>query len=189
MLLVDYVNIREAGLLKNAQRCLAAHAVHGGVDDRQRFSLAGTGHVGEFGKPVGVGLEHLVAQFRPAGVRQFHAAGGGHLGDFAGNERIEGFDDLRAGTCGERFELSVGEFTTLGVCGSASRTDEGPLAKVDLVAVVLGRVVAGGDHDTGIGAQVLDRKGQQRCGQLCPQEHGVATGLGDDGGGDAGEVS
>ena len=50
------------------------------------------------------------------------------------------------------------------------RHDLAPVAQVDLVAVVLRRVVAGGDHDAGHRAELTDAVGEQRRGQRPRQQ-------------------
>ena len=55
--------------------------------------------------------------------------------------------------------------------------------EVNLVAVVLRWIVAGRDHDAGIGIEVAHGKGGHRCGQLLWQSQGLATGCGDNRGG------
>ena len=52
-----------------------------------------------------------------------------------------------------------------GDLGVGRRHDLAAVAEVDLVAVVLRRVVAGGDHHAGDAAELADREGQQRGGQ------------------------
>ena len=57
-----------------------------------------------------------------------------------------------------------------GDLGVGRRHDLAAVAEVDLVAVVLRRVVAGGDHHAGDAAELADREGQQRRRQR-PREH------------------
>ena len=54
--------------------------------------------------------------------------------------------------------------------GVGRRHDLAAVAEVDLVAVVLGRVVAGGDHHAGDAAELADRVGQHRGGQRPGQQ-------------------
>ena len=90
---------------------------------------------------VEVALEHGLVERLPAVVGQ------GHVGD-----------PLDAGDLGG--DLDVG-----------GRDDLGAVAEVDLVAVVLGRVVAGGDHDAGVGAEEADRVREDGRRQR-PRQHG-----------------
>ena len=62
--------------------------------------------------------------------------------------------------------------------GVHRRHDLRPVEGVDLVAVVLRRVVRGGDHHAGHRAQVPDREGQHRGGQQPGQQPGVEAGGG-----------
>ncbi len=67
------------------------------------------------------------------------------------------------------------------------RHDLAPVAEVDLVAVVARRVVAGGDHDAGVGAEVADGEGEEGRRQGARQQQSAAAGRGHHGRGVAGE--
>ena len=65
-----------------------------------------------------------------------------------------------------------------GDLGVGGRHDLAAVAEVDLVAVVLRRVVAGGDHHAGDAPELADREGQQRGGQRPRQHQGPEPGAG-----------
>jgi hypothetical protein len=71
--------------------------------------------------------------------------------------------------------------------GVDRRRDLRSVAQVDLVAVVLGRVVAGGHHDAGVGAEVQHRERQNGGRRSAGEKHGVESRSGEDGGGIVGE--
>ena len=75
----------------------------------------------------------------------------------------------------------------LGDAGVGRRHDLAAVSQVDLVAVVLGRVVAGGHHHSRDAAELADRVGQQRRGQRPGQHVGREPGTGHHLGGVAGE--
>ena len=78
---------------------------------------------------------------------------------------------------------SAGRHDLRAVAGAAVRA----AAEVDLVAVVLRRVVARGDHDAGVRAEVPDGEGEHRGRQRAGQDGDRDARRGDHGGGVAGE--
>ena len=66
----------------------------------------------------------------------------------------------------------------LGDLGVGGRHDLAAVAEVDLVAVVLRRVVAGGDHHAGDAAELADRERQERCRQGPGEDQGAEAGAG-----------
>ena len=74
-----------------------------------------------------------------------------------------------------------------GDLGVGRRHDLGAVAQVDLVAVVLRRVVRGGDHHAGDAAEVPDAEGDHRSRQRPRRDQGLEAGAGHDLGGVAGE--
>ena len=99
---------------------------------------------------VEVGLEHFVAEDLPAGLGARHRRDARDLVDLRRDLRI------------------------------ARRHDLAAVAEVDLVAVVLRRVVARGDHDARVGAEVPDGEGEHRRRQRLRQQHRAPAGGGDD---------
>ena len=73
--------------------------------------------------------------------------------------------------------------------GVVRRDDLRAVLPVDLVAVVLGRVVARGDHDAGRGAEVLHREGGERRRAGARREYERDAGGGEDAGGVLGELA
>src|SRR5207245_539475 len=100
---------------------------------------------------VQVRLDDVVAEHLPAALGQRHLAERADGVDLGGDTRIGGRHDLRA------------------------------VAQVDLVAVVLRRVVACRDGDTGGGTEVADREGQHGGGQRVGEQRGAQTGTDHDG--------
>ncbi len=66
-----------------------------------------------------------------------------------------------------------------GDLGVGRRDQLDPVGQVELVAVVGRRVVAGGDHDAGVGPEFEDAVGEHRRGQRSGQELGPAAQGGD----------
>ncbi len=81
---------------------------------------------------------------------------------------------VRAGHVGQAADRG----DPLGDLGVGGRHDLAAVAEVDLVAVVLRRVVAGGDHHAGDAAELADREGQERCRQRPGEDQGAQAGAG-----------
>ncbi len=89
---------------------------------------------------------------------------------------VEAFDEC-VGRRGQRDRALRRRGDVLGDDRVVGRDDLGAVAQVDLVAVVGGRVVARGDHDAAVGAEVTHREGEHRRGQR-PRQHDRATARG-----------
>ena len=150
LLLGNHVDVLHADLVKDAAHRDVAGAVQGGVDDLQILAhLAGQlGIDGQLLHGGDVGVVHILAdvieQSRVEGRLLVHGHGLG----------VGGLRDA----VGDALDGLGRHLTAVGPVG--------------LVAVVLLRVVAGGDHDARDALQVADREGQHRHrAQGFKQEH------------------
>jgi hypothetical protein len=149
----------EPGLLERSDHGRAADSVEGGVDDPQVPRAA----TGEGDDRAQVAVQDLVAHdldvrlLFEAGISEEDVLDRAHRGDLLGDLPVGGRDDLAA------------------------------VAEVDLVAVVLGRVVAGGHHHPRDAAEVTDGEGEDGCGQRPGKDVRLEPGAGHHLGGVAGE--
>ena len=130
----------EAGPGERADGEPVADAVHRGVDDPQGRRVAGVQR--RAGEAAEVGL----LDRRVLDVHEEAQAAGRGVGRRRPGDRVEARGGGDPG--GDR--------------GVDRRDDLGAARQVDLVAVVAGRVVAGGDRDAGRRAEVRDGEGEQR---------------------------
>ena len=160
------------------------------------------------GREVGVGVLLLLDD-----VRGVEAGGLQHLRDGRAADAVErGVDDAQVaravlGQARDRVEVAVDDLLADEAAGVAARElreradggdpggdlavggrdDLAAVAEVDLVAVVLRRVVAGGDHHAGRAAQLADREREERRGQRPRHHERLEPGAGHDLRGVAGE--
>ncbi len=156
-LLAHQGDVGETGRVQHRHGGLAAHAVHGGQDDLEvagrEVLRCGQGRDGG----LVVGGDGRI-QHGPALRGQGDA---GQLADGVDLRRDQGIvrrHDLRA----------------------AAALLDGVAAQVDLVAVVLRRVVAGGDHHAAVALQRPHGVGEQRGGQRGRHQEGLDAGGGED---------
>ena len=130
---------------EHAAHRLVARAVEGGIDELEARFFADA-RIDLLGKDV---VDKAVGDLL------------GDIGDDPGGERVLELHRLRAGEHVEAvdlFEDGVG-----GVLGHLAA-----VAAVDLIAVIFGGVVGGGDHDARVAAKLAGREGERRDGHQLP---------------------
>ena len=151
------VRQRQAGGGQCFEQHFFAHAVQRGIDVIQ-IAFWRNGQRCDLGD---IGIDHFV-------VQNAVVAAAGEFGDGRGEHAV---DVLRHFFIGRRHDLPAAVL----------------FAQIDFVAVVLGGVVAGGDHNAGGGVEMADGERQNRRGQHARQQQGFDTGGGHDFGGVFGE--
>ena len=155
-LLAHQRDVGEAGGVEHRHCGLAAHTMHGGQDD---FEVAGREVLRDGQRRDGglvVGRDGRIQGGPP--LRGQGDAGQLTNGvDLGGDQGVVRRHDLRA----------------------ASALLDGVPAQVDLVAVVLGRVVAGRDHHAAVALQRPHGIGEQRCGQSGRHQERLDAGRGE----------
>ena len=158
-LLGDARDPREAGGREHTPDERVAHAVHGGVNDGEIARAVARVH-GEAQDRGDVGvLDRIGGDLHRVGRSARYVDGAGRAADGGRDARVDRRDDLRA------------------------------VLPVNLVAVVLGRVVARGHHYAGGGAQLLHGEADEGCRHRLPEEQHLQACLGEDQGGVLGELA
>ena len=160
----DERDVGETGGVQHRHRRFPAHAVHGGQDDLQP-----------------AGREVLRSRQGRDGVLVLGGDGGLQHGP-----AVRGQDDGIQGADGVDLRRNQGIVGRHDLGAAAAFLDR-VTAEVHLVAVVLRRVVAGGDHDAAVAVQRPHRVGEQRGGQRGRHQEGFNSGSGEDRGGFFGE--
>ena len=160
----DERDVGETCGVQHGHRRFPAHAVHGGQDDLQP-----------------AGREVLRSRQGRDGVLVLGGDGGLQHGP-----AVRGQDDGIQGADGVDPRRNQGIVRGHDL-GAAAALLDGMTAEVHLVAVVLRRVVAGGDHDAAVAVQRPHRVGEQRGGQRGRHQEGFNSGSGEDRGGFFGE--